>query len=98
MTTWHKGRVALVGDSAYCPSFLSGQGTSVALIGAFVLASELVANPDPEQAFVASCRASSGWPQVRHDRMTQPISGIVMPLARHRGRRAVSPVRKIAAR
>ncbi len=44
----------LVGDSAYAPSFLSGQGTSIALIGAFVLASELVAAPDdPAGAFTA---------------------------------------------
>jgi 2-polyprenyl-6-methoxyphenol hydroxylase-like FAD-dependent oxidoreductase len=51
--SWHRGRVVLVGDSAYAPSFLSGQGTSIALIGAFVLASELVASPDPEMAFTA---------------------------------------------
>ncbi len=52
--SWHRGRVVLVGDSAYAPSFLSGQGTSIALIGAFVLASELVAAPDdPAGAFTA---------------------------------------------
>ena len=53
MDRWHKGRVVLVGDSAFAPSFLSGQGTSIALIGAYVLASELVANADPEVAFTA---------------------------------------------
>lgn len=31
-------RVALVGDAGYCPSPLSGQGTSLALVGAYVLA------------------------------------------------------------
>lgn len=34
-------RVSLVGDAAYCPSFASGQGTSLALVGAYVLAGEL---------------------------------------------------------
>ncbi len=34
---YHAGRVALVGDAAYCPSPLSGQGTSLALVGAYVL-------------------------------------------------------------
>jgi 2-polyprenyl-6-methoxyphenol hydroxylase-like FAD-dependent oxidoreductase len=53
MDTWHKGRVVLVGDSAFAPSFLSGQGTSIALIGAYVLATELVASADPEAAFAA---------------------------------------------
>ncbi|NOU70975.1 FAD-dependent oxidoreductase [Paenibacillus sp. LMG 31458] len=43
MPTWSKGRVALVGDAAYCPSPLSGQGTSLALVGAYVLAGELKA-------------------------------------------------------
>lgn len=53
MDAWSKGRVVLVGDSAFAPSFLSGQGTSIALIGAYVLATELVADPDPERAFAA---------------------------------------------
>ena len=43
MDRWSKGRVALLGDAAYCPSPLSGQGTSLALIGAYVLAGELAA-------------------------------------------------------
>jgi 2-polyprenyl-6-methoxyphenol hydroxylase-like FAD-dependent oxidoreductase len=38
---WSQGRVALVGDAAYSPSPRSGQGTSLALVGAYVLASEL---------------------------------------------------------
>ena len=38
-----QGRVALVGDAAYCVWPKSGQGTSLALIGAYVLAGELAA-------------------------------------------------------
>ncbi|SHF00767.1 2-polyprenyl-6-methoxyphenol hydroxylase [Seinonella peptonophila] len=54
MSTWSKGRVALVGDAAYGPSPLSGQGTSLALIGAYVLAGELKrAQGDYTKAFVA---------------------------------------------
>jgi 2-polyprenyl-6-methoxyphenol hydroxylase-like FAD-dependent oxidoreductase len=41
MDHWSIGRVALVGDAAYCCSPLSGQGTSVALLGAYILAGEL---------------------------------------------------------
>lgn len=41
MPHWSKGRIALVGDAGYGPSPLSGQGTSIALVGAYVLASEL---------------------------------------------------------
>jgi 2-polyprenyl-6-methoxyphenol hydroxylase-like FAD-dependent oxidoreductase len=41
MDHWSQGRCALVGDAGYSPSLLSGQGTSVALVGAYVLADEL---------------------------------------------------------
>ncbi|WP_232660995.1 FAD-dependent monooxygenase [Pseudonocardia sp. TRM90224] len=43
MPGWTRGRVALLGDAAFAPSFLSGQGTSLALVGAYVLAGELAA-------------------------------------------------------
>ena len=41
MDRWSSGRVALLGDAAYCPSPMSGMGTSLALVGAYVLAGEL---------------------------------------------------------
>lgn len=41
MPSWTKGRIALVGDAGYCASPLSGQGTSLALVGAYILAGEL---------------------------------------------------------
>jgi 2-polyprenyl-6-methoxyphenol hydroxylase-like FAD-dependent oxidoreductase len=41
MDNWSAGRVTLAGDAGYCPSPLSGQGTSLALVGAYVLAAEL---------------------------------------------------------
>ncbi|MEQ4719006.1 FAD-dependent monooxygenase [Nonomuraea sp. B19D2] len=43
MDSWTRGRVALVGDAAYCPSSLSGMGTGLAVVGAYVLAGELAA-------------------------------------------------------
>ncbi|MFD7153280.1 FAD-dependent monooxygenase [Kribbella sp. NPDC059898] len=47
---YSRGRVALLGDAAYCPSFASGQGTSLALVGAYVLAGEL-SRSEPAVAF-----------------------------------------------
>jgi 2-polyprenyl-6-methoxyphenol hydroxylase-like FAD-dependent oxidoreductase len=41
MDTWSAGRVTLCGDAGYCASPLSGMGTSLALVGAYVLAGEL---------------------------------------------------------
>ena len=48
---WSTGRVALLGDAAFGPSPMSGQGTSLALIGAFLLAHHLVGELDPLTAF-----------------------------------------------
>jgi 2-polyprenyl-6-methoxyphenol hydroxylase-like FAD-dependent oxidoreductase len=50
---WSAGRVGLVGDAAYAPSFLTGQGTSLALVGAYVLGHALATIPDHEAAFAA---------------------------------------------
>jgi 2-polyprenyl-6-methoxyphenol hydroxylase-like FAD-dependent oxidoreductase len=53
MPTWSRRRVALVGDAAYATSFMSGQGSSVALVGAYVLAGELATHADHAAAFTA---------------------------------------------
>ena len=52
MNTWAQGRVALVGDAAFCPSLLAGQGSALAMMSAYVLAGELSKRRDnPEAAF-----------------------------------------------
>jgi 2-polyprenyl-6-methoxyphenol hydroxylase-like FAD-dependent oxidoreductase len=49
---WWRGRVVLLGDAGYCGSPLSGQGTSMAMVGAYVLAGELkAAGGDHRAAF-----------------------------------------------
>ncbi|MBP8537940.1 FAD-dependent monooxygenase [Streptomyces sp. MK37H] len=53
MPHWSSGRVALVGDAAYAPSFLTGQGSSLALVGAYMLASALATHRDHTAAFAA---------------------------------------------
>lgn len=41
MEKWYKDRVALIGDACCCPSLLSGKGSTLAMVGAYVLAGEL---------------------------------------------------------
>ena len=53
MPTWSSGRVAFVGDAAYAPSFLTGQGSSLALVGAYMLARSLATHGDHVEAFAA---------------------------------------------
>ncbi|GAB3827909.1 FAD-dependent monooxygenase [Dactylosporangium cerinum] len=43
---WTRGRVVLLGDAGYCGSPLAGLGTSIALVGAYVLAGELAGTAD----------------------------------------------------
>ncbi len=41
MESWSRGRVALVGDAAFCVSLTAGQGSALAMVSAYVLAGEL---------------------------------------------------------
>jgi 2-polyprenyl-6-methoxyphenol hydroxylase-like FAD-dependent oxidoreductase len=41
MNAWSRDRVALIGDGAFCPSLLAGQGAALAMAAAYVLAGEL---------------------------------------------------------
>jgi 2-polyprenyl-6-methoxyphenol hydroxylase-like FAD-dependent oxidoreductase len=54
MEQWYEGRVALVGDACQCLTLLAGQGASMGMAGAYLLASELhKANGDYKIAFPA---------------------------------------------
>lgn len=51
MPSWTRGRVALVGDAAACPSFLAGQGSALAMVESYILAAELTRSSDYSEAF-----------------------------------------------
>ena len=52
MESWSQGRVALVGDAAFCVSLMAGQGSALAMTAAYVLAGELAkAGGRHEEAF-----------------------------------------------
>lgn len=73
MPSWSTGRVVLVGDAGYCPTPLTGLGTSLALVGAYVLAGELSAASTHAAAF-------AGYERVLRPYVTQaqqlPPSGV----------------------
>ncbi|MBW4722165.1 FAD-dependent monooxygenase [Saccharothrix obliqua] len=66
MPHWSSGRVALVGDAAHAPSFLTGQGSSLALVGAYMLAGSL-ADQDHTTAFAAYERDTRGFVTLNQD-------------------------------
>jgi 2-polyprenyl-6-methoxyphenol hydroxylase-like FAD-dependent oxidoreductase len=82
MDTWTSGRVALVGDAGYSPGAAVGGGTSLAIIGDYVLASELVrAGGDHVRGFAAYQRALE--PVVRNSRMIGPTAiKLIIPQSR----------------
>jgi 2-polyprenyl-6-methoxyphenol hydroxylase-like FAD-dependent oxidoreductase len=41
MDRWSRGRVVLIGDAAFAPSLLAGQGSALAMTAAYILAGEL---------------------------------------------------------
>lgn len=68
MPSWSRGRIALVGDAAACPSLLAGQGSALAMIEAYVLAVELQrADGDHRAAFAAVEQQLSGFVRTKQD-------------------------------
>lgn len=68
MPRWSAGRVALVGDAAYAPSFLTGQGSSLALVGAYMLAASL-ADRDHAAGFAAYEHSTRHFVTVNQDQV-----------------------------
>ncbi|MFS8513560.1 MAG: FAD-dependent monooxygenase [Planifilum fulgidum] len=67
---WHRGPVVLIGDAAHATSPHAGQGASMALEDAIVLAQCLRDLPDPSEAFAAyeSLRRQRAEKVVRYSR------------------------------
>jgi 2-polyprenyl-6-methoxyphenol hydroxylase-like FAD-dependent oxidoreductase len=77
MPSWSSGRVALVGDAAYCASPVSGAGATLSLIGAYRLAGELAgAAGDHALAFR---RYEQGYRATTERSQSQIYAGIVAP-------------------
>lgn len=75
---WSKGRIALLGDAAHCNATFGGAGTSLALIGAYVLAGELGSGDDVLGALA------------RHERLMKPFVDAA-PLIRPRMLQLMNP-------
>jgi 2-polyprenyl-6-methoxyphenol hydroxylase-like FAD-dependent oxidoreductase len=54
LDSYSRGRICLIGDAAWCASPRSGMGTSLAVVGAYVLAHELAAAGDDHEAAFAT--------------------------------------------
>ncbi|MFI8215595.1 FAD-dependent monooxygenase [Streptomyces sp. NPDC085932] len=86
MPRWSSGRVALLGDAAYAPSFLTGQGTSLALVGAYMLAASL-ADRDHTTGFAAYERDTRGFVTANQDQVGEGEAKLFPTTARALERR-----------
>lgn len=102
-SAWSRGRIALLGDCAFCNATFGGAGTSLALIGAYILAGELATTPDVGSALARYQRAMEPFvgtaPRVRPGvlRLANPRSQLGIRLLHNVARIAASPVGKVAA-
>jgi len=79
MPNWSRGRVALIGDAAFCVSLLAGQGAALAMISAYVLAGELAAAGDRyTEAFAHYETLMRGYIE-RKQRGAQRFAGALAP-------------------
>ena len=82
LDTWSRGRVTLVGDAGYCPGPAVGGSTSIAVLGAYILAGELAqAGGDYTLAFAAYEREMSE-PVRRSRAMARGIAKGLIPNSR----------------
>lgn len=82
--TWHKGLMIIIGDAAHAPAPTSGQGASLAIEDAVVLAKCLRDLPEIPQAFAA-------YEQLRRER----VERVVAQGARGSGDKTPGPVARV---
>ena len=88
MDAWTTGRVALAGDAGYCGSPLTGMGTSLALVGTYVLAGELArevaldAAPASDGARASDRGPASDGGGVDHTAAVRRYEEIMRPLVK----------------
>ncbi|ACY13841.1 FAD-dependent monooxygenase [Haliangium ochraceum] len=95
---WSQGRVALVGDAAWAPGPISGMGTTLGLVGAYVLAGELSRASSPASAFAAYERIMRPYVDKAQDvpkfgpKLAQPQTRLGIALQRFALGAATKPV------
>ncbi|MEV0230345.1 FAD-dependent monooxygenase [Nonomuraea sp. NPDC050786] len=82
MDAWTRGRVALVGDAASCPSSLSGMGSGLALVGAYVLAGELAAAHGDHRVAFARYEEELREYAAGCQKMGDGVAGLMVPGSR----------------
>lgn len=79
MDAWGKGKVALIGDAAACPSLIAGEGAGFALAQAYVLAGELHRHEGDSEAAVAQYQAHLKAVVARKQKLAESLVASFVP-------------------
>ena len=79
MDAWAKGRVALIGDAAACPSLIAGEGAGFALAEAYVLAGELHRHDGDTEAAIAQYQARLKAVVARKQKLAESLVASFVP-------------------
>ena len=79
MPQLNSGRVVLLGDSGYCPSAFTGFGTTLSLIGAYVLAGELTKHGQNVKAALDAYNEGMRAPVAEYQKLPPGVGGGVFP-------------------
>ncbi|WP_078326998.1 FAD-dependent monooxygenase [Mycobacteroides salmoniphilum] len=82
MNTWSKGRITLVGDAGYCPGPAVGGSTSLAVVGAYVLAGEIATAAGDHTRAYPACEAALGEYVRRSRQLALTASDTLVPKSR----------------
>ncbi|SFL20896.1 FAD-binding domain [Lysobacter sp. cf310] len=79
MDAWAKGKVALIGDAAACPSLIAGEGAGFALAQAYVLAGELHRHGGDTAAAIAQHQARLMSAVARKQKLAESLAASFVP-------------------
>lgn len=79
MQAWAKGRVALIGDAAACPSLIAGEGAGFALAQAYVLAGELHRHGGDTEAAIARYQSLLKTVVARKQKQAESLAASFVP-------------------
>lgn len=82
MSRWHKGRVVLVGDSAWCLTLYSGMGATASMMGGAQLARSLTEHPQSVERALASYDTALRGYMGRHRILSYLKSHLFVPKGR----------------
>jgi 2-polyprenyl-6-methoxyphenol hydroxylase-like FAD-dependent oxidoreductase len=82
LPSWHRGRVVVIGDAAWCLTLFSGMGATSGLLGGTALGDALAAHPDDIEAALTAFEAEMRPFVAKHQRTAALKSQLFVPSGR----------------